>query len=621
MDDQFKVLEVINKQSNLSQKKISELCDISSGKVNYIINEMITNGYLVTEKSGRNTNYFLTEAGVEFLKQGIETFQDKKVNIHTQSNKEIKQAVILTAGTQKDFDTPVSLLPIGETTLFQRNLDILKENGIEKFVVVTGYKKEAFNFLENIPNVHLVENKKYKWTGSMASLALAAEYITDDFLLVEHDVLTEENTFKRLIDHNQRDCALLTSESGSGDEAFVELRNGYLYKVSKDIHQFNRIDGEMVGLSKLSYEVFQKMIHEFKENKNPYLNYEYLLLDVARQYNIGYVKINDLVWAEIDTKEHYQHVINTVYPKLKRKEAEFKENQIKDFLTEALEIPREDILSVEPFGGLTNKNFKMVLSNEKEYVLRIPGNGTDKMINRFDEKVNSKLANSVGIDAPLIYINAETGVKISEIIENAETLNPKTAKREDNMILTSDILRKLHHSNLPMKNIFDISDKIEQYEEIMAEVNGQKYEGYDRVREQVMEIIRMYKKMDIDLLPCHNDALAENFVKSGEDKIYLIDWEYGGLNDPMWDLAAHSLECEFSQEDEELFLSLYFEGEEIPEEIHTRILIHKIFQDFLWSIWTILKEAKGDDFGTYGIDRFNRAIKNIEKLKIGERVL
>jgi thiamine kinase-like enzyme len=85
------------------------------------------------------------------------------------------------------------------------------------------------------------------------------------------------------------------------------------------------------------------------------------------------------------------------------------------------------------------------------------------------------------------------------------------------------------------------------------------------------------------------------------------------MNDPMWDLAAHSLECSFSEDDEELFLSLYFGT--MPEEKYIkRILIHKICQDFLWSIWTNIKEAKGDDFGTYGIDRYNRAKRNLEKI-------
>ena len=122
-------------------------------------------------------------------------------------------------------------------------------------------------------------------------------------------------------------------------------------------------------------------------------------------------------------------------------------------------------------------------------------------------------------------------------------------------------------------------------------------------------------ELDVKLVPCHNDMVAENFIKSGE-KIYLIDWEYGGMNDPMWDLAAYSLENELSEDQEELFLKLYFKGN-VEEKYKKRILINKIYQDFLWSTWTNIKEAKGDDFGTYGIDRYNRAKKNL-KIILGE---
>ncbi|KAA0548361.1 NTP transferase domain-containing protein [Bacillus sp. BGMRC 2118] len=618
MDDLLKVLEVINKQPSISQKKMAELCEISSGKANYMVSELIEKGLITSRKAGRTMHYTLTDSGFDLLKQGIEEFQEKKVNIHTENKKDIKLAVILAAGERRDFETPSGLLEIGGKQLLQRNLQILRDNGIEKIIVVTGYKKESLEFLESMSDIQLVENKKYKWTGSMASLASAADYITDDFLLVEDDILTEERTFKEVIEHTQRDCILLTNESGSGDEAFVELRNGYLYKISKDIHQFNRIDGEMVGISKISYEVYTNMLKEFSENRNPYLNYEYLLLDVSRQLNIGYVKIADLIWGEIDSLRHYNHVERNVYPILKRREAKYKEIQVRKQAIHAMQIQDEDILSIQPFGGMTNKNFKMILTNGEEYVLRIPGNGTEQMINRKDEKRNAALASQLGIDEELVYFNDETGVKIARFIPNAETLNAKTAKREDIMVLSTGVLRTLHTSGVTMLNTFDVFEKIEEYERILDELQVENYPDYLEVKKQVMDVKEIYQSLSIEHTPCHNDALYENMVKSGDHKLYLIDWEYGGMNDPMWDLAAHSLEAEFSIEDEELFLSLYFENSEVTDEIKKRIMINKILQDFLWSTWTIIKEAKGDDFGTYGIDRYNRCKYNLNMFLKGD---
>lgn len=85
----------------------------------------------------------------------------------------------------------------------------------------------------------------------------------------------------------------------------------------------------------------------------------------------------------------------------------------------------------------------------------------------------------------------------------------------------------------------------------------------------------------------------------------------------MWDLAAASIESRMKKVDEEKLLYFYFNREATKEE-KLRLHINKIYQDFLWSIWTILKEAKGVSFGSYGIDRFNNAKKRLGELDLYE---
>ncbi|ETI69659.1 phosphotransferase [Neobacillus vireti] len=608
----FQLLEAINKNANLNQKKLAEICGISIGKVNYLIHDLTFGDYIFSEKKGRNISYYLTQKGIDFLQSGIEAYHHKKVNIHQEPLTEIKQAVILAAGMRKDFNKPAGLMAIDETTLLKRNLDILQENGINDIVIVTGYKPETFAEYPEFNHLTFVENKKYKWTGSMASLAAAQPYIANDFLLIEDDILIEERAIREILAHPQRDCVLITNESGSGDEAFVEIKNGYLHKISKDIHQFNHIDGEMIGISKLSYEVYTKMVSEYQQNnRNPMLHYEYMLLDISRHYNIGYLEIHNLIWGEIDSLQHYNIITEKIYPMLKRKEAVFREIWIKSHLMEALNLAYEDIEDIQPFGGMTNKNFKVVIKG-KEYVLRIPGNGTESMINRKEEKFNAALASDLGIDTELVYFNEESGVKIAELIPEAETLTPKMAKRQDIMELTTTNFRILHFSGLEMAGRFDVFEKVEEYERLMQEANAKPYEHYEETKAQVMVLKEIYQGMDIALAPCHNDPLPQNIVKSGENKLYLIDWEYSGMNDPVWDLAWHAMESEFSPEEEELFLMLYLQEDEVPLEIQQRMIMNKIFQDFLWTIWTVIKEAKGDDFGTYGTDLLARCRKNLQ---------
>lgn len=87
------------------------------------------------------------------------------------------------------------------------------------------------------------------------------------------------------------------------------------------------------------------------------------------------------------------------------------------------------------------------------------------------------------------------------------------------------------------------------------------------------------------------------------------------MNDPMADFAALFLENNFTEENQDFVLNLYFDGN-IPTNTNERILCYKILWDYLWAQWTVIKESKGDDFGSYGIDRYRRAIDSLKSLNI-----
>lgn len=283
---------------------------------------------------------------------------------------------------------------------------------------------------------------------------------------------------------------------------------------------------------------------------------------------------------------------------------------IKDKLVNMLDIHEKDIYKVSIVGGMTNKNY-LVNIKGIDYILRIPGSGTESMINRVNEKRNSKLAFDLDIDTEILYFNEHTGIKISKFINNAETLNPKTAKRNDNMELTASILKRLHNSNEKFENEFNVFDEIKKYEFLLKRINGNNFKDYEEVKNKVIQLDKILNQLGKDIKPCHNDTVPENFVKGDNNRIYLIDWEYSGNNDPMWDLAAHIIECNFNEDEEKLFLQKYFETSNIEDKYLKKILIYKICQDFLWSLWTNVKESKGEDFGSYGIDRYNRAKQNL----------
>ena len=162
--------------------------------------------------------------------------------------------------------------------------------------------------LKDEKDIIYVVNDNYNTTASMESLALASKYIKEDFILIEGDLFFEDKALKELLDSEKRDCILLTKRSKSGDEEFVQLKNDYLFKLGKDIHQFNRVDGELVGIIKVSNNLLDLMMKEYKENMNPLLNYEYILLDVSRNFKVSCLKVENLIWGEIDNITQYERV-------------------------------------------------------------------------------------------------------------------------------------------------------------------------------------------------------------------------------------------------------------------------------------------------------------------------
>lgn len=533
--------------------------------------------------------------------------------MYSEKKNKIKIAVILSAGVSKDFEIPNGFIKFENQTLIERSVEILLSYGIEKIYIVIGFKKEYFySTFSSIKEICLIDNDEFEVSSSFNSFMKIKELIKEDFLLLDSDIIYEEKAIRDILASEDENIILVSNETGSKDEAYVDSEDGYLKKISKDIHEVKSLIGEMLGISKISYKAFKEII-ELKVS-NAHYSYEYSFSDICEKIKIKCLKINELVWGEVDNKEKLIIAEKKTFPRIKKNESLKEISEIKKLLVGTLGIKTIDIDNIDVLGGMTNKNYLVTL-NSKKYVLRIPGVGTEFIIDRFAEKNNATLASEIGINNHSFYFCGETGIKIVEYINNAETLNFETAKKIENLRLTANLLKKLHSSNLKYNNRFDVFEEIEKYEELIGEREEieNKYSNYQFQKLRILKLKKVLEENGTYLTSCHNDTVPENFIKSS-DRIYLIDWEYSGLNDPMWDLAAHSLESQFNPEIENLFLMNYFERKENLNE-RIRFEIYKILQDFLWSIWTILKELKGDNFGDYGIERYKRAVKGLEDLK------
>ena len=264
----------------------------------------------------------------------------------------------------------------------------------------------------------------------------------------------------------------------------------------------------------------------------------------------------------------------------------------------------EEVLSVEQLGGMTNQNYLAKTTN-KQYIVKFFGKGTEKLINRQDEKYNLELLKDLDLDVKNYLFDIEAGIKVNEYIESAITLDSTSIKTKFDKI--APILQTIHASGKELRGEFAPFEEIKKYESLIEEKIP--YANYEAVREEVFSLEKRLADLGVDRKSCHIDLVPENFIESPQGRLYLIDWEYSSMNDPMWDLAALFLESEFTPQEEEAFLS-HYESEQTPVS-REKIAIYKILQDTIWSLWTVYKEEQGADFGDYGVSRYQRAVKGL----------
>ena len=264
----------------------------------------------------------------------------------------------------------------------------------------------------------------------------------------------------------------------------------------------------------------------------------------------------------------------------------------------------EEVLSVEQLGGMTNQNY-LVKTTNKQYIVKFFGKGTEKLINRQDEKYNLELLKDLDLDVRNYLFDIEAGIKVNEYIESAITLDSTSIKTKFDKI--APILQTIHASGKELRGEFAPFEEIKKYESLIEEKIP--YANYEAVREEVFSLEKRLADLGVDRKSCHIDLVPENFIESPQGRLYLIDWEYSSMNDPMWDLAALFLESEFTHQEEEAFLS-HYESEQTPVS-REKIAIYKILQDAIWSLWTVYKEEQGADFGDYGVNRYQRAVKGL----------
>ncbi len=240
----------------------------------------------------------------------------------------VKTAVILAAGLgsrlgQKTKEIPKGFLEVEDITLIERSVKTLLASGITKIVIGTGYLSEVYDtFALSYPEIISYKNDEYCTTGSMYTLNNLSTIIKEDFLLLESDLLYEKRAINELLNDERKNLILGSGMTDSGDEVFIELANEKPVKMSKNCGGLEK-HAELVGISKVSYELYQEMCLNFK-TENRTIDYEYMLLRSSLESNnIQVKKIENLLWCEIDDESHLKRAKSKIFPAIKSKDGTF----------------------------------------------------------------------------------------------------------------------------------------------------------------------------------------------------------------------------------------------------------------------------------------------------------
>ncbi|MEG6510330.1 choline kinase family protein [Desulforamulus ruminis] len=262
-------------------------------------------------------------------------------------------------------------------------------------------------------------------------------------------------------------------------------------------------------------------------------------------------------------------------------------------------------------GGLTNYNYIMDIAGV-EYVIRQPGGMTEQIIDRKMERINNQIASEFGVNSDCIYFDETSGIKISLHIENSQNMAQANPSAPQNLETVSRLMKKIHSFPKHFSNRFDWQRELDKYERIIQQQRGDFFFDYTTLKAQLVDFVQKNIKSTI-FVPCHNDTVPENFIIDAAGRIYLIDWEYSGMNDPCWDVAAYMLESKLSDEAIQYFIQSYFDHPLTPME-ELKIKSFMMAQDLLWTAWALIRHYNGDDFLEYCCVRYERFRKNIKTM-------
>ena len=554
-----------------SQRELAERSGFSLGLVNRSLQELKNEGLL-------DTAFSLTDQAVSLLDAARP-----------------RRAVILAAGYGMRMvpvsSTPKALLEVRGERLIERLIRHLQEAGVSDITVVVGYRKELFEYLIDTYHVSLVFNPDYAEKNNLVSLSLAADRLENCYVL-PCDLWCRENPFRK----NELYSWYLVSEERDISSDVRVNRKHELVRVLP-----SSVGNRMIGISYLCGEsgdaIRERILTLVRESGNRAAFWESALYDDDRML------VHARVFPAGDAIE-----INT-YEQLRELDAASGSLQADALqrIGEVFGVSLKEIREISVLKkGMTNRSFLFSVRGE-QYIMRIPGEGTDRLISREHEADVYAAILGMGLCDDPVFLDPESGYKITRYLPGVRVCDDR---REEDLVRCMKKLRAFHRMKLQVGHDFDLFGQILFYESLWPD--GQSvYRDYEQTKAAVFALKPWLDAQEKEICLTHIDAVRDNFLfytPPGEkvERLQLADWEYAGMQDPHVDLAMFAVYAFYNRAELDHLIDLYFEGC-CPDTVRIKIYAYTAVCGLLWSNWCEYKSSLGIEFGEYSLRQYRYA--------------
>ena len=558
------VLNILAGGTFSGQRELAEESGYSLGVVNRCLRSLTETGYVRADGT-------LTQNGQALLAENRP-----------------RRAVILAAGfgmrmVPINTETPKGLLQVHGERLIDRLIRQLHQALIRDIRVVVGFLKEQYEYLIDEFGVELVVNPDYARKNNLHSVDRVRSALSDCYV-VPCDLYCTENPFRT----HEFYSWYMVSEAPAPDSTVRVNRKQALIPVSENGNRMIGIcyltadDGRKVSEKVHALCLDSRMDGAFWEEA---LYVEGKMLPAARVVPEGQV-------VEINTYEQLRELDS---------DSDQLQNDAIGTICRVFDASPRDITHITVLKkGMTNRSF-LFTCRGKQYIMRIPGEGTDRLIDRRQEAAVYGAIRDLSLCDDVYYIDPANGYKITAFLENARVCDPEDP---NDVRRCMAFLRKFHERRLHVGHSFDIFGQIEFYEQLWKG-NPSVYADYRRTKEQILSLRPYIEAHAGEKVLTHIDAVPDNFLLTGDD-IRLIDWEYAGEQDPHVDIAMFAIYALYDRTQIDALIDAYF-PEGCPGETRLKIYCYVAACGLLWSNWCEYKRQLGVEFGEYSLRQYRYA--------------